>query len=56
MESPYGQHMESSLWEAQDGYEPLVALPGGERGKTHNILLSFSTLYFPSGHMMNLEL
>lgn len=40
MESPYGQHMESSLWEAQDGFEPLVALPGGERGKNskYNII------------------
>lgn len=56
MESPYGQRMESSPQEAQDGFEPLVALPGRGREKTHNIILSFSTLYFPRRHMMNLEL
>ena len=56
MESPYSQHIESSLQESQDGFEPLVALPGGEREKTHNIILSFSTLNFLKGHMMNLEL
>lgn len=55
-ESPCGQHMESSLQEAQDGFEPLVVLPGGEREKAYNIILSFSALYFPRGHMMNLEL
>lgn len=44
MESPYGQHMKSSLWDAQDVFETLVALPGEEREKTLNIILYFSTL------------